>query len=144
MNRIPREKRWVKIAQIIHSQVSIFENDDNLKALLERIPNEFPSLQSALQATIESERRNRHAIDLAVEQFSKTRKLPVLNAAEMLLVFHRFRQALDLLNLWCRFPSLFPDPNENIPDSQMLEFLLIYYWGDVARERYIGTSTPHA
>ena len=135
-------ERWKRIEGIIRKQHAAFVNGETLQSLLARTKNEFPDRQSALRYWLELERKNRFVIDAVIDDFLEAGVWPVVTAEQNLLVFDRLCQALEFLMLFEDRENLFPEPSDEISDKDILEFLLIVYWGHIGRQRHASDRFP--
>jgi hypothetical protein len=134
--------RWEEIASSITDEWKRSKKSKTLEALLKKPKNTFISPQAAKKALIDNEKTNQEAIDLACKHFAKSGKWPRLKPGQLLLLSLRLKEALDFLGM-LMLQQVIPQPDLQISNSALLDFLLIDYWHKIGRERYLGRTTLH-
>jgi len=106
------------------------------------------------KAIIEQEKTHRETIDRACRKFARTKTWPPLSGEEMLWLFPRMKQSLDLLqflriggrsNTAARTIGL-PVPHDLPPqfsEADALEYLLVDYWHHIGCDRQLASQTLH-
>lgn len=71
----------------------------------------------------------------------------MLEKWQILILMHRMREALNLLRFFETGDKgglkIVPDFDDDIPEEEILEFLLIYYWSHIGKERYLCEQILH-
>lgn len=135
---------WPSVTSVIRAQWDAFQAPGVIASLIDPTPMNSQAMRALI---VRLEKESSDTLDEACRTFAGTLRWPALQSWQQLILFHRLQQSLDLLRFFDTGERqqglIVPDYDEDIPESEVLEFLLIYYWSHIGRARYLYEQTHH-